>query len=558
MISADAWKVADGLTLETNALLAVKELGKSLALTAGPGAGKTEVLAQRADFLLRTGNCRYPKRILAISFKVDASKNLKDRIHRRCGLDLAARFDSYTFHGFAKRIIDRFRPVLKGRDSLEPNYSIGDEPILGKQIKFAQLIPLATKILRNSAVARNAICQTYADVFLDEFQDCTTEQYALLKLVFMNKQIRLTAVGDTKQKIMGWAGALDGIFIDYAKDFDARPLNLYRNFRSKPRLLRMQNEIIRTLDPAAVMADDLIIGTDGELIARNYDNSHSEAAALANFIQKWIDVEEIPLQEIAVLFPRQIDLYGTPLMEQLAAKGIPYRNEHESQDLVNEPAARLIIDYLSCLYRAREPKAWINLMEQLVSFNDEDGESEIQRNFERLYLAQRKEVKKLARSDAPYSGWWELTMTFLKNIGLPVLTTLSSDYEAKARLNEVIKNTRQQIEKLLEEEPDLLKALDLFSNDQAVRFLTIHKSKGLEFHSVIMIGVETQTFWGKVQEERCGFFVGVSRAKERLMITTCDLRHRPASNPPRWNEHRTPHAEFVTYITPFLSAQPDA
>ena len=68
MISADAWKVADGLTLETNALLAVKELGKSLALTAGPGAGKTEVLAQRADFLLRTGNCRYPKRILAISF----------------------------------------------------------------------------------------------------------------------------------------------------------------------------------------------------------------------------------------------------------------------------------------------------------------------------------------------------------------------------------------------------------------------------------------------------------------------------------------------------------
>ena len=558
MISADAWKVADGLTLETNALLAVKELGKSLALTAGPGAGKTEVLAQRADFLLRTGNCRYPKRILAISFKVDASKNLKDRIHRRCGHDLAARFDSYTFHGFAKRIIDRFRPVLKGRDSLEPNYSIGDEPILGKQIKFAQLIPLATKILRNSAVARNAICQTYADVFLDEFQDCTTEQYALLKLVFMNKQIRLTAVGDTKQKIMGWAGALDGIFIDYAKDFDARSLNLYRNFRSKPRLLRMQNEIIRTLDPAAVMADDLIIGTDGELIARNYDNSHSEAAALANFIQKWIDVEEIPLQEIAVLFPRQIDLYGTPLMEQLAAKGIPYRNEHESQDLVNEPAARLIIDYLSCLYRAREPKAWINLMEQLVSFNGEDSESELQRNFERLYLAQLKEVKKSARSDAPYSGWWELTMTFLKNIGLPVLTTLSSDYEAKARLNEVIKNTRQQIEKLLEEEPDLLKALDLFSNDQAVRFLTIHKSKGLEFHSVIMIGVETQTFWGKVQEERCGFFVGVSRAKERLMITTCDLRHRPASNPPRWNEHRTPHAEFVTYITPFLSAQPDA
>lgn len=555
MISVDEWTVADGLALEKNALLAVKELGKSLALTAGPGAGKTEVLAQRADFLLRTGNCRYPKRILAISFKVDASKNLKDRIRRRCGLDLAARFDSYTFHGFAKRIIDRFRPVLKGKDSLGPNYSIGDEAILGKQIKFAQLIPLATKILSDSAMARNAICQTYADIFLDEFQDCTAEQYKLLKLIFMNKPIRLTAVGDTKQKIMGWAGALDGIFIDYAKDFDARPLNLYRNFRSKPRLLRMQNEIIRTLDPAAAMADDLILGVEGELLARNYDDSHSEAVALASIIQKWIDVEKIPLQEIAILFPRQIDLYGTPLMEQLAARGIPYRNEHESQDLVNEPAARLIIDYLSCLYREREPKAWINLMDQLVSFNKEDGESELHRNFERLYLAQRKVVRKSAHTDAPYSGWWELTTTFLQNIGLPALTALSCDYEAKARLNEVINNTRQQIEKLLEQEPELLKALDLFSNDQAVRFLTIHKSKGLEFHSIIMIGIETQTFWGKAQDERCGFFVGVSRAKERLMITACDVRPRPASNPPRWSEHRTPHAEFVTYVTPFLSDQ---
>lgn len=77
MIKADLWKSADGLVLEPNAYKAAVEDEKSLALTAGPGAGKTEMLAQRADFLLRTGTCRYPKRILAISFKVDASSNLK-------------------------------------------------------------------------------------------------------------------------------------------------------------------------------------------------------------------------------------------------------------------------------------------------------------------------------------------------------------------------------------------------------------------------------------------------------------------------------------------------
>ena len=115
MIAVEEWQPADGLTLEPNALRAAKESDRCLALTAGPGAGKTEMLAQRADFLLRTGTCRYPKRILAISFKVDASRNLKERVERRCGSALASRFDSYTFHAFAKRIIDRFRPILTGR-----------------------------------------------------------------------------------------------------------------------------------------------------------------------------------------------------------------------------------------------------------------------------------------------------------------------------------------------------------------------------------------------------------------------------------------------------------
>src|SRR5687767_4121889 len=100
MIKLDRWEPADNLKLEPNALIAARDTNQSLALTAGPGAGKTEMLAQRADFLLRTGSCRFPRRILAISFKVDASQNLKARVRKRCGAELAARFDSHTFHAF--------------------------------------------------------------------------------------------------------------------------------------------------------------------------------------------------------------------------------------------------------------------------------------------------------------------------------------------------------------------------------------------------------------------------------------------------------------------------
>ncbi len=292
MIPVEQWRPADGLTLEPNALKAVLEQEKCLAITAGPGAGKTEMLAQRADFLFRTGTCRYPKRILAISFKVDASTNLKERVKRRCGGELSSRFDSYTFHAFAKRIIDRFRCVLTGNNTLTSGYTIGTEKIAGEQITFNDLVPLAIGILKSSKIARNAIRQTYSDVFLDEFQDCTNLQYELIKLAFQGTHVRLIAVGDTKQKIMAWAGALEGIFQTFAHDFSAEPLNMYRNFRSKPALLRLQNKIIQRMDPNSVMPNEQLLGDEGEIILCEYQSSLYEAIKIAEFIQKWSNEEK--------------------------------------------------------------------------------------------------------------------------------------------------------------------------------------------------------------------------------------------------------------------------
>ena len=558
MIAVEAWQPADGLTLEPNALLAAKEQKQCLALTAGPGAGKTEMLAQRADFLLRTGTCRYPKRILAISFKVDASKNLKERVQRRCGTDLASRFDSFTFHAFAKRIIDRFRPVLVGKDALDAGYKITDRKVepSRNQIVFGDLVPLAIKILQTSKVARNAIRQTYSDVFLDEFQDCTNLQYDLIKLAFQGTSIRLTAVGDTKQKIMGWAGALDGIFETFAADFAAVPLNMYRNFRSLPRLLRVQNEIIRVLDPASAMPGEQLAGDEGEVFAWQFEDSHREAECLADLIANWIRVDQLPPSEIAVLVSKQLELYADHLMAELEVRGIPFRNEQQMQDITVEPAARLIVDYLSCLYGQREPKAWVRLMNQLIPFADDEIQSSTRKDVDRLIKRQRKVADVAELLDVPYSGWWEAVRAFLKQVSIETLSALSPDYESYDRLKDVIRDTRLRIEELLKIEPDLPKALERFSDDQAVRIMTMHKSKGLEFDSVILLGVENQTFWGKADEERCAFFVGVSRAKRRLIMTVSEHRETPPSKPYRWIEQRVPHAEFLSYASRFLSDEP--
>ena len=192
-------------------------------------------------------------------------------------------------------------------------------------------------------------------------------------------------------------------------------------------------------------------------------------------------------------------------------------------------------------------------MAQLTPFADENVQSGIQQNLQRFIVEQRSHVAKFKPLDDPFAGWSDFVHTFLQHIGLQTLSALSHDYESKARLDQVIKDTNTRINELLKLEPNLLKTLERFYEDKAVRLLTIHKSKGLEFDTVIILGVESQSFWGKPDDERCSFFVGISRAKKRLILTVSDRREIPPSNPRNWNETRTSHPEFLGYAMPFLN-----
>lgn len=554
MIRVEQWSPADGLSLERNALAAAKEIDRNLALTAGPGAGKTEMLAQRADFLLRTGACRYPKRILAISFKVDASQNLKARVRKRCGPELAARFDSHTFHAFAKRIIDRFRPVLTGKDALDPDYSIGPHRIQRRSITFNDMVPLAVQIVASSQITRNAIRQTYSHVFLDEFQDCTNAQYELIKACFQDTTVRLTAVGDTKQRIMGWAGALEGIFESYAEDFDAHPLNLYQNFRSEPRLRRMQNAMVRVMDPPAALDDDDLPGDEGEIEVLRLDNDDDEANALADAVRGWIDDEGVDPSEIAVLVSKQQNLYCQKLRAALDAKGVPYRDEDATQNLASEPVANLIVDFLLVAAGQRQPGPFQRLLDLVVFGRGLDRENEYRaRSRWNRFIATVKQ--KLAAEEADLSSLDDLRIIvgeLLDIVGRDVVVGLSSEYAQGDYLQQQIDATIDRAHSLLADGDDPATALASFSGDRAVRIMSIHKSKGLEFDTVVVLGIESQTFWGDQDAERSAYFVGISRAKRRLFLTVCEERERPDGANNRWNVGRTEHDEFVGYATPYL------
>ena len=554
MIRAKQWAPADGLSLEPNALAAAKEIDRNLALTAGPGAGKTEMLAQRADFLLRTGTCRYPKRILAISFKVDASQNLKARVRKRCGPELAARFDSHTFHAFAKRVIDRFRPVLSGQDALDPDYSIGPHRIQRRSITFNDMVPLAVQIVESSQIARNAIRQTYSHGFFDEFQDCTNAQYELIKACFQGTTVRLTAVGDTKQRIMGWAGALEGIFESYAEDFSAHPLNLYQNFRSEPRLRRMQNAMVRVMDPPAAVDDNELPGDEGEIEVLRFDNDDDEAEALANSVREWIDDEGLNPSEIAVLVSKQQNLYCQKLHAALDAEGVPYRDEDATQSLASEPVANLIVDFLLVAAGRRQPGPFQRLLD-LVVFGrgfDQENEYRARSRWDRFIATIKQRLAKQEADLVDIDDLRSIVGELLNIVGRDAVIGLSSEYAQGDYLQQQIDATIDRAHALLSDGEDPVAALASFSGDRAVRIMSIHKSKGLEFDTVVVLGVENQTFWSKDQDaERSAYFVGISRAKRRLYLTVCEQREEP-HGAKYWKVARTEHEEFLGFANPYL------
>lgn len=551
MIRPQDWQAADGIQLEPNALRAVQERGDNVVVTAGPGAGKTELLAQRADFLLGMGGCPYPRRILAISFKVDAARNIRARIRKRSGEVLAARFDSHTFHAFAKRIVDNYRVLLTGQKALNANYTLhGTLRVKHEQITFNDLVTLAIEILQMSPYARNSIQQTYTHVFLDEFQDATDRQYELLKEAFLGSDAVLTAVGDAKQRIMGFADALEGIMQTFATDFSAKPLVLYQNFRSDPVLRRMQNRMVQVMEPAAALPENELAGDEGHIEVLEFGNPTKEAEELATRIEGWLD-EGVPPSEITVLVRQQPHLIGAELIAALTARGIAARNEQALQDLTAEPIAALILDLIRVLADAGQSAAYEELM-QLVSRSSLTEEMALRRESSIVRFLSTERTRFAGDVDvrADSTVWAQVVIAFLTKVTRPVLNALSPAYQQGNRLDDLIKETLKAFTDELEQDGDPVGALKRLSEEDAVRILTIHKCKGLEFEKVILLGVEHECFWGgSEQDKRSEFFVATSRAKHELILTWSRQRPRPPGAPRQWEVGRHGFQEFLNYAS---------
>ncbi|SKK56223.1 DNA/RNA helicase, superfamily I [Mycobacteroides abscessus subsp. bolletii] len=524
-------------------------VGDNVVVAAGPGAGKTELLAQRADFLLRTGICPYPRRILALSFKIDAARNLRERVRVRSGVQLAARFDSFTFHAFAKRLIDGFRPVLTGSKALNADYKIDlTDQIEHEQITVSDLIPLALEILESNKYAAGGVRQTYSHIFLDEFQDCTKQQYEFIKVAFRNSMPVITAVGDAKQQIMAWAGALDGVLETFVEDFAAVPLPLYQNFRSAPRLRRMQNRVIADMDPEAMTPWAELTGDEGAVDVLSFATEFDEAETVSRLIEGWLN-DSVRPSEIGILVRQEPHLVAAELGHKLTGKGIAFRNEHESQDLTAEPVAALLLSFIRVIADDRQPTAYAELM-RIMKRSNGSGEEAARHDsrVKRMLSEARSMVRAPGFRSAQIDCWRPIVEEFLDLVSSPVLTALSPGYQQGTRLQDLIDSTLSAFGRELSIDGDAMQALRRLSEDDAIRFLTIHKCKGLEFEKVVVLGVEAKFFWGDPAAAMSEYFVAISRAKNHLVLTHSRHRVRPDGVPAwRWPEQRAAQSKMLRY-----------
>ena len=350
--AAAGWAPTGIAELEPAAWDALRDEGCT-AVVAGPGAGKTEFLAQRAAFLLQTGLCPAPRRILAISYKRDSAANLGRRVAARVP-EHADRFVSLTFDAFTKGLVDRFRSALPQPWALNGSYEIefwtarnqedfvtslalresgkrrldifglpGKTTFLAdvvggwalsadpagtpaaaadyaalawwrehylrpgtQYVDFVMLNRLAELLVRSRPQLCRALRITYPYVFVDEFQDTTSAQMSFLTSAFSSATI--TAVGDRKQRIMGFAGALPDALHRYTAGFGATEYQLTWNFRSSDSLVLLQHVIASRLDPDVTQAVSKAAPEDGHVPASlwTFDSAACEAEHIAGWIAR--------------------------------------------------------------------------------------------------------------------------------------------------------------------------------------------------------------------------------------------------------------------------------
>ncbi|SHF10342.1 DNA helicase PcrA [Clostridium fallax] len=401
-------------------------------------------------------------------------------------------------------------------------------------------------------------------IMIDEYQDTNKTQYEFVKLL-ASKHKNICVVGDDDQCIYAWRGADIRNILEFEKDYpNAKVVKLEQNYRSKGNILEAANEVIKNNTERKNKA----LRTEAEngekiKVYRAYSDS-DEVQFIVSEIKKEIEENNKTYKDFAILY--RTNAQSRLFEENFIKRGIPYRliggtkfyDRKEIKDImaylkvINNPS-----DGISLRRIINVPKRNIGdaTIEKVQNFaNDIDDtlynallDSEMNPSLTSRNLASIKKFTELMDDFIMISKDLSVSMLIeeiLDKTGYLKGLKDSKEPEDESRIENLKELVSAAVEFEKGEEEDkslsaflektaLVQDVDNLDEDaDSLVLMTVHSAKGLEFPVVFMVGMENGIFPGtasfnsesEMEESRRLCYVGITRAKEILYMTSAEMR----------------------------------
>jgi DNA helicase-2/ATP-dependent DNA helicase PcrA len=557
-----------------------------LLVLAGAGSGKTRVLTHRAAWLVATGKA-VPRQLLLLTFTNKAAGEMKSRLIELLEDFLATRtrgaaalnggLFAGTFHSFGALVLRRdgkkigiensfvifdetdqstlLKDILKTMDLSEKRFKIGlvqsiiedaknnliDPEIFltassdtwqetvghiyqeyekrlkkARALDFSDLLFWTVKLFQEKRNVLEKYQERYRHILIDEYQDTNHSQYLLTKLLAKKHQ-NLTVVGDAAQAIYSWRGADYRNLMSLTSDFrKIKIINLEVNYRSTQNILDAAYGVISKNKRHPILKLTTQNGVGEKVVLYQAPSEIDEAEFVVEKIKDLANFEGVDPTKIAILY--RTNAQSRVFEEIFIRLGVPYILVGGVK-FYNRAEVKDVLSLLRVFYNAADSVSWQRIEKNFGKRRKKKVES---------FLKEQKDRK----ID---------TATLLEDIlnASGYLEKFDQDDEADARRLENIKELASVAERF----PDLgdfLENVALVQQEysaqekekrnrltEAVRLMTLHASKGLEFDVVFLVGLEegllphSQNLDAeeKLEEERRLCYVGMTRAKKKLFLT---------------------------------------
>jgi DNA helicase-2/ATP-dependent DNA helicase PcrA len=427
-------------------------------------------------------------------------------------------------------------------------------------VDFDDLLMLTVEVLERFPEARTRWQKAFRYVLVDEYQDTNHAQYRLLQLL-AGEHKNLFVVGDPDQSIYAFRGADIRNILEFERDFGgARVIALEQNYRSTNPILRAANAVIennRERKPKNLWSE---LGEGEPVRVIEVEDEHAEARFVAAEIAS-LSEEGYAGSEIAVFY--RTNAQSRVLEDVLVRQEVPYQviggpRFYERAEIKDAISYLQVIDNaydaVSLMRIANKPRRGIgdSSLARLASFADAQGislwEALGRADEAGVGAAPLKAVQRLVTlMQSSMAGALEMSVPevlerVLERSGYLQALEAERTIEAQGRtenLMELVGVAREYQETA--EEPSLsefLQQISLYSDQDELKeqqslvtLMTLHNAKGLEFRCVFLIGVEEGVFPHArsleeqgLEEERRLAYVGLTRAKERLVLTHAATR----------------------------------